>query len=146
MKLAIDLNDVHEAKPVPNGRYSLTIATAEETVSQKGAPQIKCYLGIDGHDDAPNVSHYISLPSPNDDADKAKYKALFLKRFLQLFKIPHTSEGFEIEDFFGATADAELTLSEPDDSGNVYNRLQLPRLADSDAGSKSTPKPPSAKR
>lgn len=142
MKLNLNLNDVVESRPVPNGRYNLVIAQAEETVSQKGAPMIKCSLGIEGHDDAPNVSHFISLP---DGGEKDAFKALMLKRFLTAFNIAYDDEGFEIDDFFGARASAELTLSEPDDAGNIYNRLQLPRLPSEDApkgATKTSAKPP----
>ena len=142
--VAINLDDIQESKPVAAGRYGLTIASAEEAVSQKGLPQIKVSIGIDGHDDAPNVTHYVSLPSAQDEPDKAKAKGLFLKRFLVAFNIPHSANGFDVNSFPGATADLELSLSEPDDSGNVYNRLQLPRLKTEGAGSasKAVAKPP----
>jgi len=31
-------------------------------------------------------------------------------------------------DMVGCSANAEVTLSDPDESGNVYNRLQIPRI------------------
>lgn len=145
MRIPINLNDVQESKPVPAGRYTLTIASAEEAKSHSGKPQIKVSIGISGHDGSPNVSHYVSLPSGDDDQQKANAKALFLKRFLALFKIPYDASGFSVDDFPGATADAELSLSEPDDNGNVYNRLQLPRLkSDVGAATAGAPKPPKA--
>lgn len=144
MHIPINLNEVQESKPVSAGRYDLTIASAEEWKSQKGAPQIKVSIGINGHDEAPNVTHFISLPAEGDDPQKAQFKALFLKRFLSLFKIPFNGNGFSLDDFPGATATAELTLSEPDDSGSVYNRLQLPRLKGESGptSGESAPKPP----
>ena len=144
MKIPLNLNDVQESRPVPAGRYNLVVATAEEAVSQKGAPQIKVSIGIEGHETAPNVSHYISLPGDGDEPSKATFKALLLKRFLVAFKIPFGPDGFDVQDFPGASCSADLTLSEPDDSGNIYNRLQLPRLAsegDAPAG-KGSAKPP----
>jgi len=144
MKIPLNLNDVQESRPVPAGRYNLVVASAEEAVSQKGAPQIKVSIGIEGHETAPNVSHYISLPAPGDEPAKANFKGLLLKRFLVAFKIPFNAEGFDVQDFAGSAAAADLTLSEPDDSGNIYNRLQLPRLAsegDAPVG-KGSGKPP----
>lgn len=129
MRIPLNLNEVQESRPVPNGRYDLVVASAEETTSKAGAPQIKVSLGIEGHDTAPNVSHYISLPGSGDEPNKAQFKALLLKRFLTAFNIPFDSDGFNVDDFPGATARCELTMSEPDDNGNVYNRLQLPRIA-----------------
>ena len=145
MKISISLTEIQEARPVPSGRYNLIIASAELGKSQKGLDQIKVSLAIEGHDTAPNVTHFISLPGPDDDANKTNFKALLLKRFLVGFNIPFSNDSFEIEDFFGATASCDLNLSEPDDNGNVYNRLQLPRLSTEGAGTihkPSTGKPP----
>lgn len=145
MHIPVSLNDVQESKPVPSGRYGLTIASVEETKTrEKQKPQLKVSLGIDGHDDAPNVSHYIGLPADGDDAGAAQFKALLLKRFLAAFKIPFSSDGFDLDNFPGAQATLEVTLSEPDDNGNVYNRLTIPRLKDeanAGAGRKSPPPP-----
>lgn len=140
--IPIDLGGVQESKPVPAGRYSLTIASVEEAKSQKGLPQLVVQIGIDGHDDAPNLRHYVSLPSPGDE--KGPMKALFLKRFLQAFKIPHSGMEFDTDDFPGARADLDLSLSEPDENGNVYNRLQLPKAVDDGvpAGGRKAPPPP----
>jgi Protein of unknown function (DUF669) len=128
MRIPLNLSEVQESRPVPNGRYDLVIASAEEAKSKAGADQIKVSLGIEGHETAPNVSHYISLPGNGDEPQKANFKMLLLKRFLHAFSIPYDNTGFDIETFAGATAKCDLTLSEPDDSGNIYNRLQLPRL------------------
>ena len=140
-KIAVNLSEVTESKPVPNGVYNLTIASVDEMVSQKGLPQLKVSIGIDGQPESPNVTHFVSLPSSKDEPDKAKYKSLFLARFLALFKIPSDESGFDLDDFLGATARAELTLSEPNDNGDVYNRLQVPKMAEG-GKKKSTPKPP----
>lgn len=137
-KIAINLNDVAESKPVPAGRYGLTIASAEAMKSQKGADMLKVSIGIDGHDTAPNISHFISFPSGDDDAGKANFKALMCKRFLVAFGIPGDAEGFDTDDFPGSTADLELGLSEPNDTGDVYNRLVLPKLKDEGANVPST--------
>lgn len=128
MKIPLNLSDIQESRPVSNGRYDLIIATAEEGKSKNGADQLKVSIGIQGEDKAPNLTHFISLPGGGDDAQKANFKMLLLKRFLHAFKIPYDSDGFNVEDFVGSTASCDLTLSEPDDSGNIYNRLQLPRL------------------
>jgi len=129
VKIPLNLNDIQESKPVPNGRYDLVIASADEGKNKEGTKdQIKVSLGIQGQDKAPNVTHFISLPSTGDDPQKSNFKMLLLKRFLFAFKIPFDSDGFNVDDFAGATASCDLTLSEPDDSGNIYNRLQLPRL------------------
>lgn len=127
-RVELNLKDVQEPKPVPGGkRYALTVS---EAVFREEKNDIRISLGIDDHLDSPNVSHFCSLPKPEDDEGKAKFKARMMKRFLVAFSIPHDEDGFEVEDFPGAVAELELKLSDPDENGNVYNRLILPRLSD----------------
>jgi len=127
MFINMNLSNVAEPKPVSPGRYNLTISDAKFREVKR---DIEVSLGIDGHLDAPNIRHFISLPKSDDDAGKVSFKQLMLKRFLVQFNIPfNDSEGFNIEDFNGQQAAAQLNLSEPDDSGTVYNRMQLDKLA-----------------
>ena len=133
--IAVNLDDIHEPKPVPIGRYDVTIADVQPMESQKGKPMLLVSLGIDGHDDAPNVRHYISLPHDGDEPRSSQFKALMLKRFLVAFNIPFSGEGFNIDDFYGAKAALEVGLDKEKDSdgnekpdGASYNRLVLPKL------------------
>lgn len=144
-RIEVNLKDVHEPKPVPGGkRYALTISEAEFREEKN---DIRVSIGIDDHLDSPNVSHYISLPKAEDDEGKAAFKARMLKRFLVAFNIPHDEDGFEIEDFAGAQAEIELTLSDPDkETGAVYNRLRLPRLADEETEETAPERPAAATR
>src|SRR5260221_13670152 len=132
MFINMDLGGVKEAKPVPAGRYDLTIASAEEHTSKdSGGKSVKISIGIDGHDDSPNIMHFMALPKAGDDPTKANFKTLMIKRFLKQFGVIYNeNEGFNVEDLPGCTAKAQVTLSEPDDNGNVYNRIQLDRLKD----------------
>lgn len=143
-KIVVNLTDpsVAEPKPVPNALYDLEIVSAESVSSQKGQPQVEVHLGIKGHEDAPIVRHYISLPSEGDDADKKRNKLLFAKRFCHLFNIPYDETGFDTDDFVGSKARCELTTEER--NGATYNRLNLPRLKDESGlgASKSVAKPP----
>lgn len=126
MFINMDLGKVTEPKAVEPGRYDLVVTSAEY---REAKPDIRVTLAIDGHLEAQTVSHFISLPKPDDDAGKTSFKQRMLKRFIVQFGIVYNeNEGFNIEDFNGATAKAQLTLSEPDDAGNIYNRLQLDKL------------------
>lgn len=129
--IPVDVTGTTEPKAVSNGRYDLQISSAEETLSkEKKKPMVVAYVAIEGHVDAPNVRHNISLPQPDDEPKAKEFKMLLLKRFLTLFKIPYDSNGFNVEDFVGARADnAELKLGEVDEKGNQYNELVLPRMA-----------------
>jgi hypothetical protein len=137
--IPVDFDEVQEPKPVSNGRYRLQITECAITktgdkAKNPGRDQYKVSLAILGEEDAPNVTHYVSLPCAEDEAKTAKFKALLLKRFLVLFGVKFAKDGIDIEEtsmeMLGAEADVELTLSEPDDQGNVYNRLVIPRLQD----------------
>lgn len=146
--IPLNLNEVKEAKPVPDGIYDLIVLEAEEGKSKNGFPQFICTIGIEGHEGAPNVKHYASIPSPDDEPDKMKGKMLFLQRFLQMFGIKVGTDGFDTtaicQELNGARARGQLTLSTPDESGNVYNRLVTPKLKEGDAApaGRKAPSPP----
>lgn len=128
VQIPVNLDEVKESRPVPTGKYGLTIASVEDTKSKAGAPMLVVSIGIDGHADAPNVTHYMTTPQEGGDPKKEGYKALMIARFLDAFKIPHDSSGFDTDDFPGATATCSLLLSEPSEDGRVFNRLDLPQL------------------
>lgn len=146
--IPVNLNDAVESKPVKNGRYPLQIVSCEDVLTKSsGKPQLAIGIAIEDNPDAPNVRHYMSLPAPGDEPDKAKFKLLLVKRFCNLFKIPYSDQGFDTDTFVGARAEAELTLSEPDESGNIYNRLNVPRLKEESSpgaatGGRVAPPPP----
>ena len=148
--IPINLNEVKEAKPVPAGLYDLVITDCEEAKSKNGFPQFVVTMGIEGHEDAPALRHYASIPSPDDEPQKIQGKMLFLQRFLIMFGIKVGADGFDTaavaQEMVGARARGELTLSEPSDDGTVYNRLVTPKLKEeglsgSAAGRKSPPPP-----
>lgn len=129
--LNLSLGGLQEKHSVPEGRYRLVIASAEEGESrEKKTPQFKVTINIEGHPNAYPVTHWLSIPSNKDEPKTAESKALFLKRFLVLFNVPHTDDGFDPDDLVGASADAELSLTDPEDSDNkeVFNRLVVPKL------------------
>lgn len=131
--IPVDFNNVVELKPVPIGRYDLTVASCEKTFTKEGAkPQLKLSVGIDGQDGAPNITHFIGIPSEKDDKDKLEFKALLLKRNCALFGVP-LSNGMDDEtlamSFVGASVKSvEVTQSEPTPTGEVYNRIMVPKL------------------
>lgn len=129
MFINMNLGGVSEPKPVPNGRYRLTIAEAEFK-PEKNYVQVS--IGIDGHVEAPNLRHWISFPKEGDEAGTIQYKKLMMKRFLVQFQIPYNEDGFNVEDLPGATAEGNLSVDIPDESkpSVQYNRLDLDKLSD----------------
>lgn len=138
MMYNINLTDVTEPKVMPRGVYSLRIFNAEAN-QEDGKNNIRCYIEFADHPDAQSFSHWCALPLPADDPSKVKTKLLMTRRFLELFKIPYSADGFDIQDFFGATAtgmiDMEVMTNREgvvttDSAGNprYVNRLNPPQL------------------
>jgi hypothetical protein len=145
--IPLNLDDAKEARPVPAGRYDLVITSCEETLTkEKQKPQFKMALQIEGHDDAPPVYHYQGIPSESDETQAQQFKMLLLKRFLKLFKVPYSADGFDTDklamELVGARANVELQLGEPY-NGNVSNVLVVPKLKDEEGPGRG--KPPARK-
>ena len=121
------LGDVQEQPLAPEGNYDLAIIDAK--LQQKdNKNSIMCILQIENADkDYANIFHYVGLPNSEDDADKAKAKNLFAKRFFVQFSIPVEAGGFEIETLVGCRArDVKITQSEYE--GRMGNNLQIDRI------------------
>lgn len=138
--IELDFDSVVEPRPLPKGVYPVQILDGEvrETgpnSKNPGRPQLVFNVGFTGpskeEQAAPTVRHYVSIPHPDDEQKSFDFKLLLLKRFLSVFGLPMDSQ-FDPEavafSAAGATADLEVDLTEPDDNGNVYNRLVLPRI------------------
>lgn len=143
--IPVNFDDAVEPQPVAAGRYNVQIVYAEVAQSGPnskvpGTPQFKVSIGFIDDTNAPNIIQFISLPNEVDEPKSANFKVLLLKRFLTLFKVPYDTNGIETEkmamDMVGATANAEVQLAEPDDKGNVYNRLVVPRMQNEEANPK----------
>ena len=73
MLIPIDVGAAVESKPVPNGWYEVQITDCVEAKSKAGNPQFVVGIAIKGHEDAPGVQHYVSLPTPGEDPKKLAY-------------------------------------------------------------------------
>lgn len=120
-----DMDDIQEDKPVPEGEYNLVISDAKEKQAEDGTLKgILVICEIQGMEGASNVLHNISLPLPGDEPTKVENKLKFIKRFIQLFKIPVKGNQLNIQEFLGKTAKAMLTQEEY--NGNISNKIKLP--------------------
>lgn len=159
MRIPINLNDYHEPTTAPIGKYELIIASAEEVeTKQAKKPQFRISLGFVGHPEYQNLTNYVGIPGEKDEPNAMAFKALLMKRFLALFKIPVPTNGIDTEQLamqmIGATATAEVAIeNEKDESGNdkpdgrQFNRLLVPRLREEAiVGGHRAPPPPSQKR
>ncbi len=126
--MGINLEDIKEDQPVPEGEYTLVIEDVKPK-SVEGSDVIKGLLvicTIEGHDNAANVLHNISFPMPEDDATKVSNKAKFIKRFTQLFNIPTPQGKLDLAMFAGKRAKAYLTQEEY--QGTISNKIKLPSI------------------
>lgn len=135
--IPVNFDDAVEAKPAIPGFYELQITACEiaktgPNSKRPGSPQFKVSLGFVSEPNTPNITHFISLPNEDDKPETAQYKTLLLKRFLILFNIAYDRGGIDTEkmamEMPGHAARAEVTLTEPDENGSIYNRLQVPRI------------------
>lgn len=125
--IKVALKDAQESEVVPEGEYDLRIAKAEDKDSKKGNPMTQVMIVIDGHPNAQPVNHFLLYPTKNDDENITNLRLRDTRRFLELFGIEWTPDGFDTDDLVGATARGFLGQEEGDD-GNMYNRLRPPRL------------------
>lgn len=132
-----NFDEAQEAKPAPAGRYNLQIIKMEEKQTgpnskRPGSPMLVATIGFPDTPNVPNVTQFVTLPGEFDD--NPAYKTLLLKRFLEAFRIPYDRDGIDTDkicmEAVGCTANLEVSLSEPDANGNVYNRINIPRLRD----------------
>lgn len=134
--ISANLDDVQEQKPAANGMYELQITGAQNTQSGEkskhpGSPLLKVTLGFtDPEINAPVITHYLSLPFEGDE--NASFKLLMLKRFMATFGVAWSSEGIDTEalamDLIGSRAVLEVGSTEPNENGDYFNTIKVPRL------------------
>lgn len=119
------LDDVREAQAAPEAEYDLRIAKATKKKSKKGNDMMEVMIVIEDRDvDAPPIFMYL-LGWDRDTADEEVIRRKReIKRFCSVFDVPHD---FDEEDLLGQTGSC-LVIQEEDDSGEVRNRLKLPRI------------------
>lgn len=136
--IPLNLDEVTEAKPVIKGDYELQITGAKvtetgENSKHPGSPMIKITLGFtDPEIDAPTIQHYMTFPVEGDE--NAKLKNRMIKRFLAAFQVPYSPEGLDLDnlanEMLGHTATVGVGQQPPNENGDIFNNLNLPRLRD----------------
>ena len=130
-------NDYQEPKPVANGRYDVTVGSAELTQSKAGNDMFKLRIEIDGNDEAPPVFENLSIPYPGC----AQIIGLQFNRFMAVFKVKLPDGGFDPDELavelVGKRANVELTQEEY--NGNVTNKIKLPKLSSEPTAGKGSP-------
>ena len=150
----LNLNDVKETTAAPKGSYELQITGAQcqetgQNSKHPGTPMIKFTLGFtDTEVESPTFRHYMVFPYEGQ-TDHLNLTLLGIKRFLVHFGIPYGEDVLDTEaiafESIGKIATCDVDLTEPNDSGDVYNKLgYLPKLREELQGGKG--KPPAKRR
>lgn len=132
--IELDLGSAKETVAVPEGEYDLRVASFDLTKSQKGNDMYKALILVESSEypNAQPITEYLTLPSKNHDEKARNFLALQIKRFLSVFGIPFEAGGFNDEDVNGATGRCMVVQDEPDENGNIWNKLRMPRLKNED--------------
>lgn len=144
--ISLNLNDVKEAVAAPKAEYELQITAAQATQTGQnskhpGTPMIKFTLGFtDPELDSPSFNHYMVFPYEGQ-TEYLNLTLLGIKRFLVHFQIPYSDDGLDTEtiafEAIGKTAICAVEQQEPNDNGEIYNKLgYLPKLREEMAGGK----------
>lgn len=135
--IPVNFDDAVEPQAAPAGRYNVQITECKVTKTGPNSkhpdqPQFRVSLGFPDHPEYQNFSQFISLPNEFDEPNSVNFKALLIKRFCSLFNIRLDSSGIDLEqlpmEMVGAVANAEVALTEPNDNGDVFNQLKVPKL------------------
>lgn len=141
----VNANDAQEAKPVPAGRYNLTIGSCEHKLSkEKNNPGLSCRINIDGHADAPSILFWSGIPTTPEEV-KSFYPGTTFKRFMSAFGQKIDPAGFDPEQLalqlIGATASGIEVLQEMYND-EPQNKINLPKVSEDGAASKGRGSPP----
>lgn len=137
--LNVDFDSAVEPTNAPAGRYLLQVTACEEGKTSDrsknpGQPQLKVSIGFPDHLEYQGFTHYVGFPAPGDEPKSANWKVLNFKRLLRLFNVHVQSGDIDLNDIsmqlVGATAQAEVGLTAPNDDGRVFNTLKLPPAYD----------------
>lgn len=128
-----NLDDIAEEAPVPEGDYDLRIFGVKTGEAPSGRTTVRVSIAIEdpNFDNAMPMLHVLTIPKADDWEEDPELAARMMrsnKRFLAMFKIGYTADGWDTDDFEGSTTRAHLSQSTEDEQGNVYNRIRVPRL------------------
>lgn len=131
--------DAKEAVIAPEGPYDLRISKCDEAKTGPkskipGEPMLNVMIlnetpGPNGENYAP-VFHTLMIPSGKTPEKNVDMYKLNIQRFLRMFNIPGSADGFDTDDFIGATASGATLTQEEGDDEVTRNKLKLERLPD----------------
>lgn len=128
--------DAQEPEVAPDGEYDLRIVKAEIKASGPGAkipgePYVNVMVLIEepGAEYKP-VWHTLMVPTNKTEEKNVNNYKLNIQRFLACFNIRGDADGFDTDDFPGSTGRCNVVQATNDQSGELENKLRLPRLSE----------------
>lgn len=128
--------DAQEPEVAPDGEYDLRVVKCEEkkTGPQSkipGEPMLTAMIIIEepGVEYLP-IWHNLMIPTKNTVEENVVRYKLNIQRFLHTFGIAGDADGFDTDDFAGATGRSPVVQTEDERSGEPRNELRLPRLSE----------------
>jgi hypothetical protein len=144
------VSDATEDELVPEGEYELRIVAHETKENKAGTGeliqvQIEIMDPPDGIKSPAPIFHYLSLAGPNDEPKSKSFKLRMQRRFLECFSIPFEGNGFNDDDFDGATGRCLVTQQEivrnEQPTGEYSHALRLPKFRNERDEEEAAPQP-----
>lgn len=128
--------DAQEPEVAPDGEYDLRIVKYEEKKTGPrskipGEPYVNAMIVIEeaGVEYLP-IWHILMTPTKNTKPENVQRYKLNIQRFLNVFGIAGDADGYNTDDFAGATGRCNVIQSENEETGEPRNELRLPRLTE----------------
>lgn len=128
--LQLNLTNVKEPQPVPEGQYLLRVLSAELGQSKSsGKDQVSIAFAINRSTDGQPVSNaktvyeYYGLPASDDNEEDVNFKLLKFKRLFAALGVDG-SGGVDTSALVGKSAWAHLVLKESDEGYEPSNRIR----------------------
>lgn len=128
------LGNVKEPTVHPEGPAQLRVIHVGEPYNspKSGRLVVQVMHEIEEAGDWQPVNHYLTFPMEGDEDNTKSLMMLGLARYLHAAGAPMEGNGFDPNDLNGLSFQAYLIQSEPNDNGDVFNNIKLPRLPNED--------------
>jgi len=131
------LGDAKEPELLPETKTNLVVEDVHTYESEKNGrtiTRIRHNVEDERYEDANAIMHWMSHPMEDDEPETARLLVLQMKRYLIMTGVPFEATGFNEEDLYGASFEADVIIDENEDSGEQFNKLVLPRLPEEHGG------------
>jgi len=125
------LGDAKEPQLLPETRTTLVVDDVHTYESDKNGrtiTRIRHNVDDERYTECNAVMHWLSYPMEDDEPETARLLTRGLKRYLVMSGVPFEAEGFNEEDLYGASFEANIIQDENEESGEVFNKIVVPRL------------------